>query len=370
MRRIAVVTGTRAEWGILKPVCMAIRARNELSLHVVAGGAHLLAPARTIDEVRAFAPGLVEFPMQIAGEFGRAADARALGRGVTALAEVFAVLVPDVVLVLGDRIEAFAAAAAASVGGVRVAHIHGGDRAEGVADESMRHAITKLAHIHFPASAESAQRILSLGEQPETIHLVGSPSVDGLESIAPMDDEQFAQLGSPEFVFLMHPCARRDEVEYAEASMVLDAALARGTVLALSPNSDPGRAGIARAIAERCDRLRVAEHLRREQFVALLKRREVRALVGNSSAGIIEASALGTRVLDIGRRQRGRERAANVVGCAVAEPSALMTAFTALEGAPPRTSHPYGQDGASGRIAAMLAGFDPSRHPIAKLNAF
>ncbi len=370
MRKIAVVTGTRAEWGLLRPVCAAIRAERGLALQVVAGGAHLLAPARTIDEVRAFAPALVEFPMQVAGESGRLADARALGRGIAVLADHFASLAPDIVVVLGDRIEAFAAASAAAIGGIRVAHIHGGDRAEGVADESMRHAITKLAHVHFPASPESAQRILGLGEHPATVHLVGSPAIDGLADVAPLADTRYAELGSPEFVVLLHPCGRDEPSEYADACDVLDAALAHGRVLALAPNSDPGRGGIVRAISERLGALRVADHLPREQFVGLLKRSELKALVGNSSAGIIEASALGTRVVDVGTRQRGRERARNVVGCAVVERDAVMEAIAEAVMAPRRTTSPYGDGTASTRIAAVLASFDASRHPIAKLNAF
>ncbi|MFM1803307.1 MAG: hypothetical protein RL136_186 [Planctomycetota bacterium] len=370
MRRVAVVTGTRAEWGLLRPLCDAIRREPALSLDVLAGGAHLLAPARTIDEVRAYAPGLIEFHMQTAGEHGRLADARALGRGTAAIADILAMRPPDVVVVLGDRIEAFAAASAAAIGGIRVAHLHGGDRAEGVADESMRHAITKLAHIHFPASAESAQRILSLGERAETVHLVGSTSIDGLDAIAPLDDASYAGLGSPEFVFLMHPCGRTDDCEHDDAAALLDAAIARGRVLALSPNSDPGRAGIARAIGERVSRVRVCEHLPRAQFVALLRRPEIRALVGNSSAGIIEAGALGVRVIDVGARQRGRERGGHVVACAVAETEAIAEAFA--RAAEPSRDHrqPYGVGGASERIARILAEFDPARHPIAKLNTY
>lgn len=370
MRRIAVVTGTRAEWGLLRPVCSAIRAERGLSLQVFAGGAHLLAPARTIDEVRAFAPALVEFPMQVAGEHGRLADARALGRGIAVLADLFATAEPHVVVVLGDRIEAFAAASAAAVGGIRVAHIHGGDRAEGVADESMRHAITKLAHIHLPASPESAQRILALGEHPATVHLVGSPALDGLGDMPPLSDDAYAALGSPELVVLLHPCGRSDDAEHADACDVLDAACAHGRVLALAPNSDPGRGGIARAIADRCGRLRVAEHLPRAQFVGLLRRRELKALVGNSSAGIIEASALGTPVVDVGTRQRGRERARQVVACAVVERDAVTEAIAEAVTSPRSTDSPYGDGGASARIARVLAGFEPARHPIAKLNAF
>jgi len=370
VRRIAVVTGTRAEWGLLRPVCEAIQAERGLSLEVLAGGAHLLAPARTIDEVRAFAPGLIEFPMQVAGEGGRLADARALGRGIAVLADILASLAPDVVVVLGDRIEAFAAASAAAIGGIRVAHIHGGDRAEGVADESMRHAITKLAHIHFPASPESAQRVLSLGEHAATVHPVGSPSVDGLAQCEPVSDARYQALGAPEFVFLMHPCGRSDEREHADAGALLDAAMAHGRVLALSPNSDPGRAGILRAIAERVGALHVAEHLPRAEFIGLLRRPEVRALVGNSSAGIIEASALGVRVIDVGTRQRGRQRADNVVSCALLEATALEAAFAEALARPARATQTYGDGGASTRIARILAEFDATRHPLAKLNTF
>ncbi|MFN9973571.1 MAG: UDP-N-acetylglucosamine 2-epimerase, partial [Phycisphaerae bacterium] len=179
-KRIAVVTGSRAEFGLLRPVMTAIAAQPTLELAVIAAGSHLLLPANTVHEVKqAFRVGAV-VPMQQPGKHTRIDDAEALGRGIARFARTFYKMNVDCVVVLGDRIEAFAAASAAAIGGIRVAHIHGGDRAEGVADESMRHAITKLAHIHFPASAESAQRILGLGEHPSTVHLVGSPAIDGL----------------------------------------------------------------------------------------------------------------------------------------------------------------------------------------------
>ncbi|MBY0260816.1 MAG: UDP-N-acetylglucosamine 2-epimerase, partial [Phycisphaerales bacterium] len=138
--RVAVVTGTRAEFGLLRPVMDAIKARKDLQLLVVAGGAHLLAPARTIREVESAYTVAATVPMQRPGQTGRAADAAALGRGVSGFAKAFADLKPDWVVVLGDRIEALAAGSAASVAGIAVCHIHGGDRAEGIADEAMRHA--------------------------------------------------------------------------------------------------------------------------------------------------------------------------------------------------------------------------------------
>ncbi|MBC7773036.1 MAG: UDP-N-acetylglucosamine 2-epimerase, partial [Pyrinomonadaceae bacterium] len=197
--RIAVVTGSRAEFGLLAPVMRAIRGHPMLELLTVAAGSHYMPPAFTHRDVEAEFVVDASVPMQDAddartgagggnGGRGRAADALSLGRGVCGFAAAFDRLMPAWVVVLGDRIEAFAAASAAAIAGIRVAHIHGGDRAEGIADESMRHAITKLAHLHFTATAESALRVLRMGEPSETIHVVGSPAIDGIGDIAPMSD--------------------------------------------------------------------------------------------------------------------------------------------------------------------------------------
>ena len=391
-RKVAVVTGTRAEWGLLSPVCDAICARGELALEVCAGGAHLLQPPVAEDRALHRAvfgdpmpcePTIIwvescgyhphRFEMQRAGETGRLADAAALGRGVSALAEHFACLAPDIVVVLGDRIEAFAAASAASIGGIRVAHIHGGDRAEGVADEAMRHAITKLSHTHFAASAESAARIARLGEDAARIHLVGSPAVDGLDAIPSLSDHEYAELGAPDFVFLMHPVGRPDGDEEREAHAVLEALAARGRVTALAPNSDPGRNGIARAIEivaeRRRTRFRAFRHIDRKLFIGLLRRTDVRAIVGNSSAGLIECAALGVRAVNIGARQAGRERADNARDVASAW-DGLAEALDTLDSWRPSGRHPYLEAGASHRIAEILATCDFSAHGLAKRCTF
>lgn len=377
-RRIAVVSGTRAEWGLLEPVCAAIALRHDLALEVCAGGAHLLEPGdgsgATIRLVEACGHRTHAFAMQQAGEFGRAADALALGRGVVRLAALFGEIDPTIVVVLGDRIEAFAAASAASVGGIRVAHIHGGDRAEGIADESMRHAITKLAHIHLAASGQSAERIARLGEPASRIHLVGSPAVDGLAACAPASDATHARLGAPDFVFLMHPVGRADDAEEREALAVLEEILARGRVAAIEPNTDPGRSGIARAIASAAsrhpDRVRVFSNLARADFIGLLRHPKVRALVGNSSAGLIECAALGVRAVNVGPRQSGRERASNARDVASHDRAALSRELDAIDGWRPDGSHPYLAGGASARIAEVLATCDLSIHGLAKQNTF
>ena len=166
-RRVAVVTGSRAEFGLLRPVMRAIDARGDLQLQVIAAGSHLIPPALTFRDVKRDFEIADSVPMQVAGRSTRFDDAESVGRGVARFARSFQALDPHWVVVLGDRIEAFAAASAASIGGRAVAHLHGGDRAEGVSDEAMRHAITKLAHLHLPGDAtQSADRILRMGETP------------------------------------------------------------------------------------------------------------------------------------------------------------------------------------------------------------
>lgn len=373
--RVCVVTGSRAEFGLLRPVMRAIAQHPRLDLKIVAAGAHLVAPAASFHEVkRDFPPPALAdiVPMQIAGRFGREEDVESVARGVARCGRVFARMRPTWVLVLGDRIEAFAAGVAASVGGYALAHVHGGDRAEGVADEAMRHAISKLAHVHFAATPASRERLVRMGEPEAQVHIVGSPAIDELAGIAPLSDAAYVALGAPSVVFLMHPTGQPAETEEAIATSVLDG-LAQERVLALDPNTDPGREGIASALGARAKSAALGEpfrrmaHLPRSEFVGLLKRLAVRdgggekrgVLVGNSSAGLIEAAALKVPVVDVGNRQGGRERCGNAVHVAHAQPEAIVRALAqARSVAAASYTHPYG-DGTSGeRIARILAGIE------------
>jgi len=398
-RRVLVVTGSRAEFGLLRPVIDALRGRDDVEALVAVAGSHLLGPARTEREVRAVYRIDARVPMQRAGERSRIDGAIAVGRGVQGFARAIAKLAPEWVVVLGDRVEAFAAASAASIGGVGVCHIHGGDRAEGIADEAMRHAITKLAHLHCVATASSARRVLKLGEPAELVHVTGSPAIDGLEDVRALSDADAAPFGEPRTVLLLHPSglseAREQRVAFALMRAVDEESL--GDVICLAPNADPGGEIIRSAIEARCalsgrgvehvERRGVVsvkaarregdarqprlwtflEHLPRAVFLALLKRMAARSatpglLVGNSSAGLIEAAALGVRVVNVGPRQSGRERAANVVDCAVEDLETLGAKVRAAIAIKPKAlgRHPYGDGHASERIAALLAKTDPA----------
>ncbi len=360
LKKIMVVTGTRAEFGLLRPVMYAVHAQENCELRVVVAGSHLVQPAVTFREVKAEFGIADSIPMQTAGQVGRLADVEALGKGISRFGRSLEMNNPDCVVVLGDRIEAFAAASAASIGGYPLAHIHGGDRAEGVADEAMRHAITKLAHIHFPATQTSAARIIKMGEDPVMVHVVGSPAIDGLDAIPPMGDGAFAELGSPEVVALIHPIGRDDAAEQGAMELVFEA-FGDKRVLVLHPNLDPGRRGIMAAIESAPIDVLVCPQLVRTEFIGLLKRvgQSGGALVGNSSAGLIEAAAIGCPSVDIGDRQRGRERCDGWSAHADEDVDSIRRAFEAItEPGLARSAHPFG-DGHSGeRIAAVLGSVD------------
>ncbi|MGQ0628125.1 MAG: UDP-N-acetylglucosamine 2-epimerase [Phycisphaerales bacterium] len=408
-QRVAVVTGSRADFGLLAPVMRAIARHPNLSLNVIAAGSHLLPPARTIRDVAAAFPIAARVPMQRplapSAPRTRHQDALSVARGIQGFARTLDLLNPDWVLVLGDRIEAFAAAAAAAISGRAVAHIHGGDRAEGIADESMRHAVSKLAHLHCAATTESAERLHRMGELPAHIVTTGSPAIDDLADIQPMTDADAAALGDPQAVILHHPAGLSTERERALVHAIMYGVeeMSAGNVLCLAPNADAGREVIDEALRARCARTsfevaytfprragieprptfkplarrarspvcgverqwRFVEHLPRRDFLALLKRLAPTddsmggLLIGNSSAGLIEAAAIGLRVINVGPRQDGRERPPIVVDVPESEIHIIGTrvdwalSLDLPEPGPP--AHPFGDGRAGHNIAAALA---------------
>lgn len=368
-RRVLVVTGSRAEFGLLRSVMDAVREHRRLELLTCVAGSHLLSPARTEREVAAAYRVDARVVMQKAGASGRVADARAVARGIAGFADVYEKLKPDWVVVLGDRIEAFAAASCASIAGLAVCHIHGGDRAEGIADEAMRHAVSKMAHLHCVATEQSARRLIKMGEDPRRVMVTGSPGIDGLRAVKPVDDEAMEELGFPGSVVLVHPSGRGANEDRAAAVAALSVAWGLGTTpLVLMPNADAGReeiVGVYRGV-EAGGFVRVREHLPRDVFVGLLKRlaRENGVLIGNSSAGLIEAAAIGIRAVNIGPRQNGRERAGNVVEIETVNDAAVMRAVRGLErviarGKTLKASDRFGDGKAGARIAGLLARVNP-----------
>ncbi|HEX4125395.1 MAG TPA: UDP-N-acetylglucosamine 2-epimerase [Tepidisphaeraceae bacterium] len=364
-RRICFVSGTRAEFGLMRSVLHAITAAPSLRLQIVLTGMHLdRSRGRSIDAIRREGWKVDRVVPWKAGKHSPIDTAQATGRAIAAMASAYAELKPDVVLVVGDRVEAFAAAAAAHIAGIVVAHVHGGDRALGLVDDSLRHAITKLSHLHFPATRQSARRIKRLGEDPRRIVRTGAPGLDGMLAAAAQPAEvvaAFPMLRPREFALLaLHPATTDPKTERKSARTIL--AAARKTwrqVVVIYPNNDPGSAGIAAEWDARYGRdvgVIFCRDLPRAMFLGLL--RDAAALIGNSSAGIIEAASVGTPVLDIGPRQTGRERSGNVRHVEMNAAKIAIAVERISRARRWRCGNVYIAGGAGRRIAAALAGAD------------
>ncbi|MFD1585900.1 UDP-N-acetylglucosamine 2-epimerase [Halorientalis brevis] len=320
-RDIVVLTGTRAEYGLLKSSMEAIRNDDRLSLSVVATGMHL-SPRHgmTVEEIRndGFSVDR-EVLMQLDGDSGTAM-AKSLGVGMMGLTEAFESLDPDIVLLLGDRDEALAGALAAAHMGIPVAHIHGGDSMHGATiDDSIRHAITKFAHIHFPASELSADRIRKMGEEEWRITVSGAPGLDDIlageyNTPGSVLEKHDLDPDQPLLIVVQHPVTTQPNNAGEQMAATLDAVKSfdAQTVL-IYPNADAGGDRIIQEIESRSldEQTRTFQSLPRREYLGLMAAADV--MVGNSSSGVIEAPSFDLPVVDVGPRQKGRERAANTL---------------------------------------------------------
>ncbi|HEU4369331.1 MAG TPA: UDP-N-acetylglucosamine 2-epimerase [Methylomirabilota bacterium] len=365
-RAIGVVTVARSDYGHLLSLLAALEADSDVELGVFVAGSHLSTRfGWTADLVEADGwPIAARIDMGIDDD-APAAIATATGRGVTGFAEVFARHRPDLLVVLGDRYEMLAAALAALPFALPVAHLHGGEVTEGAIDEQIRHAITKLAHLHFVAAEAYAARVRQLGEEPWRVHCCGAPGLDRLQARAALSREALGArlggpLGRPTLLVTFHPetLAAGDVPRQAEE---LTAALEKvdGNIVATAPGADTAHGAITAALerlAARRPATRVVTTLGDEVYCSLL--READVMVGNSSSGLIEAPTFGLPVVNVGDRQRGRLRATNVLDVP-AEREAIAEAIgRALEPGFRRglagLVNPYGDGNAAPRIARVL----------------
>ncbi len=367
-RRIGVFTSGRQDWGGLAPVAAAIEAAAGLDLTVFVSGAHLCdVSGRTDSVVRAAGSQCVDVPMgPAAGRGGLQVGPASLAGMAGSLAEAMARCPVDVMVVLGDRIETLTAAVMVVADRRFLAHIHGGDRAPGEFDDANRHAITKLSHVHFPATAASAERILRLGESVDRVHNVGSPVLDSIraDGMAGADEARAAvglASGQPFVLLLQHPASLGDAGEAAAVEQVCQGVHQSGlAAVCVGPNSDPGRKALWEALRSFSSRRNwpILPTLERRIFLRLLH--EATALVGNSSAGMVESAAVDAVVVNVGPRQTGREHSANVLDCpadheAVARTLRRLRDEQALVGQLRSAECIYGDGRAGVRIARELA---------------
>lgn len=364
---MAVVTGTRAEYGLLTSTLRAIHAHPQLELQLVVTGIHLLPRfGRTVRQIKRDGwPIAARVPMQ-SGDDSPTDQAEGLARGVAGIARALERARSDLVVVLGDRIEAMAGALAAVTTGRLLAHIHGGDVAPGDFDDSLRHAITKLAHLHLAATGDAARRIVRLGEDPRRVHVVGAPGLDELRDL--MERRPRARSlasgnvdGRPTALVVYHAWGRSAAVERRTMTHILTAAAERGLRrVILFPNTDRGHTGVLEAV-ERHQResaaadVRVERSLARAEYLQALL--DAAVLIGNSSSGIIEAPFAGTPSVNVGGRQVGRlaggPSIVHVGEGLTAIRRGLARALQLRPRAGGRT--PYGDGRAGRRIARLLA---------------
>lgn len=356
-KRLCVVTSTRADWGLLSPVCRSLRASGLIDIDIVATNMHL-SPAygNTVDEIIAdgFEPLRVPVDEEDSGDASRA---RVMARTLSGMAEAFSILKPDAVLLLGDRYEMLAVASAASVMHIPIIHIAGGEVTEGALDDSFRHAITKLSSLHLTATDDYRRRVIQMGENPDSVINTGAIGVWNAMNIPLMPAAEISEsLGfdvtvKPLAIVTYHP-ATNDATPPVERLRSLLDALDRYPGLRLvitAPNNDSGGHDILEALMryaqERRGRAVAVRSLGAYRYHSLL--RLASFVIGNSSSGIVEVPSAGIPTIDIGMRQRGRIAGPSVIHCgdtadeiAEAIDKALSPGMREIAG---RCENPYGK---------------------------
>ncbi len=378
MRKICIVTGTRAEYGILSPLIRALAENKGCELQIVAANMHLSPEfGLTYREIEADGFRIdrkVEMLLSSDSEVGAA---KSTGLGMIGFADAFADLSPDIIVILGDRYEMLAAAVTAHILGIPVAHLHGGEVTEGAIDDSLRHAITKLSYLHFPATEEYRQRIIQLGENPERVWNAGSLAAESILQEEMLNKEELEKslgfsLGDEYIMATYHPVtmqpgeAGRRVRDFLKA---LDEVWGDKTVIITMPNSDAGGREIAQEIekwAQGGENRHAVKSLGRKRYFSALK--YCVAVAGNSSSGLIEAPSFGVPTLNIGDRQKGRARGNTVTDCeesfeAITEGLQRVLAYDNRENCRYKGENPYYNPGTLQQIEDILLSYPLVKHP-------
>lgn len=375
MKKILYVSGTRADFGLMRNTLKAIDAHPAFELYIAATGMHMMERhGYTLKEIQA--EGFSVFPLESVFEHDdRAAMAAFIGAFLTQLTQLCRELKPDLILLLGDRGEMLAGAIAATYCGIPAAHIHGGEVTSTV-DESARHAITKLSHLHFAATLDSATRIVKMGENPNHVFIVGGPGLDGIHKGLMSEQETRAHFGLPATgkiaLLVQHPVS--EEIDQAgqhiQASLEALKEIGIDSVIAY-PNADAGGMKMIEMIEtyRSHPQFHIFNHIPRPAYLSLLRHADV--MIGNSSSGIIEAPSFQLAVVNVGSRQEGRWRGQNVIEVSYRQEDIFAgiqkalfdTAFLSKLQA---STNPYGDGRSTERIIQHLLDIEINSHLLQK----
>jgi GDP/UDP-N,N'-diacetylbacillosamine 2-epimerase (hydrolysing) len=372
MRKICIITGTRAEYGLLYWLMKEIQEDSELELQLIATGMHLSPEFgltyRQIEKDGFKIDKKIEMLLSSDTPVG---ISKSMGLGMIGFVEAHADLKPDIVVFLGDRFEIFSAAASAMIARIPIAHLHGGETTEGAFDEAIRHSITKMSHLHFTAAEEYRKRVIQLGELPNKVFNVGGLGIDNIRKLKLMSRQEFEdsidfKLGSKNLLITFHPVTLEHATAGDQFQNLLDALdeLQDTKFIFTKPNADTD----GRVIIKMIDDYVFGDSHKAIAFVSLGQLRYLSALkfvdacVGNSSSGLAEAPTFKIATINIGDRQRGRLKADSVIDC---EPNkeSILTAIRKLyskefQNKLKDVKNPYGEGGATEKIKKILKEVD------------
>lgn len=325
MKKVCVVTGTRAEYGLLKPLIKKIDCDKDLKLQLVVTGMHLSPEfGLTYQEIEQDGFAITERNEMLLSSDTPNGITKSVGLGTIGFADIFTRIEPDMVIILGDRYEAFAAATAAMVHRIPITHIHGGELTEGIIDEAIRHAITKMSMLHFTTTKEYQNRVVQLGEHPDRVFCVGSLGVENIKTQTLMSKKELESsiqinLDKPYIMVTFHPVTLENNMAKEQFEYLLEAldSLQNYLILFTKANADTdGRIinqEIDAYVNKNKSRVFAVASLGMIRYLSALQYCDM--VVGNSSSGIIEAPSFHIPTVNIGNRQKGRVRGKSVVDC-------------------------------------------------------
>ncbi len=370
-RKVLVVTGTRAEFGLLRGLMREIFDASGLELQLIATGMHLASNfGLTYREIEQAGFSIdIKVDMQLEGDTPSAIS-KSIGLGMIGFADAYRRLKPDVIVVLGDRFELLSAVISALMERIPVAHLHGGEITEGAYDEAIRHSITKMSHLHFVGTTEYERRVIQLGENPERVFMVGGLGVDAIKRTCLLNQKKLEEslgfrLGRRNLMITFHPVTLEQSTSGRQMRELLAALgkLKDTRLIFTMPNADTGSDELVDMVEDF-----VASHPNSRAFPSLGHLRYLSCMslmdgvVGNSSSGIAEAPSLNVGTINIGDRQKGRLMADSIINCPP-EREAISNAINKLyypdfKSSLNNVKNPYGDGGAAARIVNVLENFD------------
>jgi GDP/UDP-N,N'-diacetylbacillosamine 2-epimerase (hydrolysing) len=371
MRKICIITGTRAEYGLLYWLMKEIELDNNLELQIIATGMHLSSEFgdtyQQIEKDGFIINKKVDMLLSSDSEVG---IAKSMGLGVIGFADAFNDLNPDLIVVLGDRFEIFSAVSVAMIAKIPMAHLHGGESTEGAFDESIRHSITKMSHLHFTATEEYKNRVIQLGEQPNRVFNVGGLGIDNINKLKLLSKTDFEKtidfnFGKKNILVTFHPVTLENSTTKAQFQELLNSIdkLENTKIIFTKANSDTNGRVINSMIDDYVainDNSIAFTSMGQLNYLSALQFVDV--VVGNSSSGLLEVPSFNIATIDIGDRQKGRIKADSVISCKPTEnsiDSAFRKSFSEdFRGVVDGTHNPYGSGGASKFIIDIIKDYD------------